>query len=131
MPSGASIARAKDRDGVVECRGVFASDERRPKARVNPEVDECSTYAKDAARFAERPRHIVEIGVRENRDDSVELPVLKRKRMSVGLHKPRRIVGVLPRGFELVARYVRSDNGPPGPRKSRNRASGATAEVET
>lgn len=131
MPSSASIARAKDRRGVFEHRGVFASDERRPKARVNPEIDECSTHAKHATRLAECARHIVEIGVRENRDDSVELSILKRKCVSVRLHKPRRRFGVLPRDFELIARYVGSDNRPPGPRKSRNRASRSAAEVET
>jgi len=55
MPSGVSIAGAEDCRGPFDRRGGFARDERRREARVDAEIDECSTGAKDAARLGERP----------------------------------------------------------------------------
>ena len=77
---------------------------------MDAEIDECSAHAKDAARLGERPRYVVEVGVREDRDDSVELASCKGKGVSVALHELRKIPGVLPRRPELIDRNVRPDD---------------------
>jgi len=130
MPSGAPIAGVKDCGGPFDRRGGRTRDERRPEARVDAEIDECSTSAEDAARLGERPHHIVEIGVRQDRDDRIELPVLEREGMGVAADEPRKYPCVLPSSSELIGRDVRSHNGPAGARESWNRTSRSAAEIE-
>jgi len=70
---------------VKDRRRAFSTSlhERRSKARVSAEIDEHSTSADDPTRLGKRTKHIIEVGVREDRNDGVELAVFERERVGV------------------------------------------------
>ena len=73
---------------------------------MDAEVDQCASDAEDARRLREGRLRVIKVGVRQNGNDGVELPVLEGECVSVRVDERSKMAGAPLGGFELIDRDV-------------------------
>jgi hypothetical protein len=122
-PSPSAVARMQDRHIHA---GPF--DRWRHETWMGADIDKPAAGSKNAMDFREDGSRIIEGGMRQHRDDSLERIIFEWQVRGIGLHE----YGIdSVRDRKLVSRYVDTHHLPSGGDQSRNREACPAAQIET
>jgi hypothetical protein len=130
LPTGRRVARQDNGHDAVDVTRPLTGKKRGAKARVDTEVDEPPTWPQDAMGFAKGPARIVEVRVREERDDRVKLLIAERQPVRICTNELSQVSELSARALKLTLRYIYSHYRPSSLHERGNGQTGAGTDVE-